>query len=273
MTAQVARIDQAPSAALAQIPIDREAVLRALGLDPRKPEVQALVLTCQQYGLDPVLKHMVLIKDAPYVTHKGLWHIAHESGKLDGHDVVESGETSSEWWAKVSIWRKDMGRPFTMTGRYPKSGTNKAHGPEMAVTRAECLVLRRMFDVSAPVQEEQDWDAPADALPVASTPPQSHGRDLLDELKAIAGTPRAESIKAHAAGVGKRLTAQAFDADPHWLQEVAQLLNSAPATDVIDVDPETGEILGADAEDPFVLAVSMTDDVPQPGRHIHKAGW
>lgn len=38
-----------------------EQIMRALNLDPRKPEVQALVLVCQRYDLDPLLKHALLI--------------------------------------------------------------------------------------------------------------------------------------------------------------------------------------------------------------------
>lgn len=142
------------------VAIDYEAVLKALNLNPSDPKVQALVLTCQQYGLDPVLKHMILINGNAYITHKGLLHVAHESGRLDGIELVEQGEAAGEWWAKVSVFRKDMSRPFTYVGRYSKQGTNKSYGPEMAITRAECMALRRAFDVAAPVQEEQDWPTP-----------------------------------------------------------------------------------------------------------------
>lgn len=185
------------------VAIDYEAVLKALNLNPADPKVQALVLTCQQYGLDPVLKHMILINGNAYITHKGLLHVAHESGRLDGIELVEQGETDGEWWAKVSVFRKDMGRPFTYVGRYPRSGTNKQYGPEMAITRAECMALRRAFDVAAPVQEEQDWPAqPADATPtivehppVVESPPAAAERRaeikrraeaLSDEFKEIA---------------------------------------------------------------------------------------
>lgn len=242
----------APTTPLTAIEVDREGVLRHLGLDPRKPEVQALVLTCKQYELDPVLKHMVLIKDQPYVTHKGLWHIAHRSGLLDGHEVVETGETSSEWWATVAIWRKDMSKPFRMTGRYPKSSMNKQYGPEMAVTRAECLVLRRMFDVSAPVQEEQDFEVPAPSAPPAPRAPEpaalavvrTPGQVLASRLPDVKGTPTADRIRA--AANGRKLTAAAFDADSAWADEVAAILDGLdPATGEILVDPE------AEMERPF----------------------
>lgn len=144
--------------AVTNVAIDQVAVLRSLNLDPNQPAVQALILVCQQYQLDPVLKHMILISGNPYVTHKGLWHIAHRSGLLDGWEVIDQGESTTEWWAKVTIRRKDMAGGWTMTGRYPKNGTNKTHGPEMAVTRADCLILRRMFDVSLTAAEEFDGE-------------------------------------------------------------------------------------------------------------------
>lgn len=163
--------------AIGGVKIDYNAVLRTLKLNPSDPNTQALLVTCQAYELDPVLKHMVLIQGAPYVTHKGLWHIAHRSGLLDGHEIVEEGESNGEWFARVAIYRKDWSRPVTMKGRYPKGGTNKQYGQEMAVTRAECLVLRRLFDVALPVYEEINWrDRPARAD--EDTPPPEPQREL-----------------------------------------------------------------------------------------------
>ena len=246
MTAQLARIHDND---VATIPVDRAAVLRSLGLDPARPETQALVLACQRYDLDPVLKHMILIKDQPYVTHKGLWHVAHRSGLLDGHDVVDQGETPTEWYARVSIWRKDMSRPFTMTGRYPKAGTNKQHGPEMAVTRAECLVLRRMFDVSLPAQEEQDFDGPAEvAHAIEPAPAKTEGMALIEQVK-TAGQWHADQIKA--AKKGRAVSAKAFDEDPQWLAEVADILAMAEPEAVAPASTEPPAVGYAPGQEPF----------------------
>lgn len=136
------------------VPIDHDAVLRAVGLNVRDPSAQALLLTCQRYGLDPVLKHMCLIQNRPYVTRDGLLHVAHMSGKFDGITVEEIGENSTHYTAKVSVFRKDMSRPFTYPGRYPKSGPNRAFGPEMAIKVAECMALRRAFNVALCAREE-----------------------------------------------------------------------------------------------------------------------
>lgn len=155
-------------------PIDYQAVLRTLRLDPSRPETQALLLVCQRYGLDPVMRHIVLIDGRPYVTRDGLLHVAHMSGQLGGMEVIEETETDTEWTARVAIHRADMPRPFVYRGRYPRSGGNKRYGPEMAVKVSEVMGLRRAFDVALATVEEQ-WDAtaaqPIDAAPVPTRPP------------------------------------------------------------------------------------------------------
>jgi hypothetical protein len=88
-------------------------------------------------------------------------HVAHTSRQFDGIEVVESPTLdATHWHAKVSVYRKDMGRPFTYPGRYPKDGDNKRYAPEMAIKVAEVMALRRAFDVAAPTIEEQ-WDQAA----------------------------------------------------------------------------------------------------------------
>lgn len=167
------------SSALATIgshPIDHDAVLQAVGLNARDPNAQALLLVCERYGLDPLLKHMVLIQQRPYVTRDGYLHIAHTSGLLDGIEIVEEGETSEHWWAVAAVYRKDMTRPFRYRGRYPKSGAQgQKYGPEMAIKCAEVAALRRAFDVTGvPAADEQfDVDSidtvDAAVLPAADT--------------------------------------------------------------------------------------------------------
>ena len=154
------------------LPIDHEAVLKELGLNPRDPKAQALVLVADRYGLDPILKHVILVKGNVYITRAGYLHIAHSSGQFDGIEVVDIAETDTHWTAKVSVYRRDMSRPITYPGRYPKDGQQaKAYGPEMAVTRAEVNALRRAFDVDGIdpepeyVGEEAYQDGPANPVP------------------------------------------------------------------------------------------------------------
>jgi hypothetical protein len=148
------------------VAINQEEVLKALNLNPRDPNVQALVLVCQQYDLDPVLKHAVLIKGNLYVTRDGLLHVAHKSGRLDGIVVEDEGETAKEWWAKVTVHVKGQTHGYSYKGRYPKSGHQTQYGPEMAVKCAEVMALRRAFGVTGIATVEEQWDK-ADALEAA----------------------------------------------------------------------------------------------------------
>jgi len=138
--------------------VDQDAVLKTLGLNPGDANTQAVLLICQRYHLDPLLKHVVLIQGRPYITRDGLITWAHESGQFDGIEIVDEGETPSHWWARCAVYRKDMSRPFTYKGRYPKKGGNTAYGPEMAIKCAEVMALRRAFNVTGLPAAEEAWD-------------------------------------------------------------------------------------------------------------------
>lgn len=145
---------------LADMSIDFDAVYKALNLNPRDPKAQALFLTCRKYGLDPVLKHAVLISGSLYVTRDGLLHVAHASKMLDGFYAECTGlnDEKTHYVAVATVHRKDMSHPFTMRGRYPVTGRlAKDYGPEMAEKVAMCRALRMAFDVSLCSQEEM-WD-------------------------------------------------------------------------------------------------------------------
>jgi len=142
------------------VAVDSGKVLTYLGLNPSDPKSQAAVSVAQRYDLDPVLKHVIVIpKGGVYITRDGLLHIAHRSGQLDGI-VVEQEPTLSEdgreWVCRVSVYRKDMGHPFTFPGRYPAAGGNRDYPQEMALKAAEAHALRRAFDVTGlPALDEQ----------------------------------------------------------------------------------------------------------------------
>jgi len=160
-----------PGAALAEAAesgaLKMTPVLAALGLDPTKPAHQAALLICNKYGLDPLLKHVVVVQGSgAYITRDGLLHVAHMSGQFDGIEIGDVIDAGSHWIATATVYRRDMAHPFTYPGRYPKSGANKSYGPEMAIKTAEVMALRRAFDVSMPAYEErhapQDLRAPDD---------------------------------------------------------------------------------------------------------------
>lgn len=143
-------------------PIDKAKVLAALGFNAADPKAQAALLICQRYGLDPVLKHVVLIERNPYITRDGYLHIAHESGQLDGITIVEQPTLDGEYWnATVAVYRKDMAHPFQYVGRFPhltRKGTPHQYGPEMAVKCAEVASLRRAFNITGMGAADERWD-------------------------------------------------------------------------------------------------------------------
>lgn len=149
--------------------IDKEAVLRALNINVRDPKHQAMLLICERYNLDPVLKHVVLISGNAYVTRDGLLHVAHQTGMLDGIVVEDETETDAEWQAKVTVYVKGQTHGYTYRGRYPKSGQQKRYGAEMAVKCAEVMALRRAFGVTGIPTVEEQWDK-ADAIVVQEKP-------------------------------------------------------------------------------------------------------
>lgn len=140
--------------------VEDAALVRYLGLNPSDPKSRAVVAVATRYGLDPLLKHVVVIPSGGvYITRDGYLHIAHESGQLDGIVVErepELSEDGKEWAARVTVWRKDMRHPFTFPGRYPVAGSNKVYAQEMALKAAEAHALRRAFNVAGlPAYDER----------------------------------------------------------------------------------------------------------------------
>ena len=140
-----------------------ERIVKYLGLTPGEPKSEAVVAVARRYGLDPVLKHVVIIPSGGvYITRDGLLHVAHESGQLDGIVVEQEPELSedkSEWVARVTVYRKDMSHGFTFPGRYPVRGGNAKYAQEMALKAAESHALRRAFNVAGlPTLDEQRPD-------------------------------------------------------------------------------------------------------------------
>jgi hypothetical protein len=189
------------------------ALLKAIGLDRVAPEQRELALNiAQRYELDLMLKHLVLIDGRPFITRDGLLHIAHRSGQLDGIETSEPIEVEGYWRATCSVYRKDMSRAFTYSGRYPVKGKNAAFGPEMAVKVAESMALRRAFDVAAPAADER-WDT--DVPTVEPTAPRQTLAEVAAATRQRVVEPEpvdeAESVPAWPEdGKGGPLTAREF---------------------------------------------------------------
>ncbi len=143
--------------ALVPAHIDQAKVLATLGLNVNDPKAQAALLVCQRYGLDPLLRHVQLIQGSIYVTRDGFLHVAHQSGVLDGLELLEEGETDTYYWAKVAVYRKDMTHAFVATARCRKNEKTFADPWDQAIVRAERRALKRAFDVSG-LTSEGDYD-------------------------------------------------------------------------------------------------------------------
>jgi len=122
------------------------------------------LLMCKRYDLDPVLKHVVVIKfggkQQPYITRDGLLHVAHRSGQLDGMTAICSVDEDGDRYAEATVWRKDMGHPFVYRAYASEYNTDKnvwkSHPKAMLIKAAEVITLRRAFDVSMTALEEMD---------------------------------------------------------------------------------------------------------------------
>jgi hypothetical protein len=146
------------------------ALLKAVGLDRAAPEQRQLAIAiAERYGLDLMLKHLVLIEGRPYVTRDALLHIAHRSGQFDGIEVTTPTAVDGYWRCSATVYRRDMSHPFTYPGRYPEKGGNAKFAEEMAIKVAESMALRRAFNVAAPVVEER-WDTEPEYQPPAPKP-------------------------------------------------------------------------------------------------------
>jgi len=200
---------------VAERPIDL-ALLKAVGLDRLAPEQRELAMhIAQRYDLDLMLKHLVMIEGRPYITRDGLLHVAHRSGLFDGIEATPAEVVDGYWRSTCSVYRKDMGRPFTYTGRYPTSGGNQKFAPEMAVKVAEVMSLRRAFDVAAPVMEER-WDLDAQSPePIVRQTLAERAASKAAEVETLVVVPEDEASQAISDALGLNDPALWPPADVH----------------------------------------------------------
>ena len=170
-----------------------EQIVKYLGLNPADPKSVAVVAVARRYDLDPLLKHVVLIVSKKhgtatvYITRDGLLHVAHQSGQLDGIVVEQEpvlSDDGGEWVARVSVWRKDMGHPFTFPGRFSATADHD-YAQEMALKAAESHALRRAFDVAGlPSLDERR----------AERAPERHGTAPVTAAD-IVGEPQSQTVE------------------------------------------------------------------------------
>jgi len=156
------------------------ALLKAVGLDKAAPEQRELALAiADRYGLDLMLKHLVMVEGKPFITRDGLLWVAHRSGQFDGIEVTRPVKEDRFWRCTATVWRKDMTRPTVYPGRFPAGAKNDE---EMAIKTAESMALRRAFNVSAPSLDER-WASDDADVP----PPQAKAKSLTELARLRAG--------------------------------------------------------------------------------------
>lgn len=237
---------QQTTSALAPIMVGdarRDALLRALGFDKLSEGQRELALAISnQYDLDPMLRHVVMVDGKPYITRDGLLHVAHKSGDFDGIEVdPPTLDADGKYWRTTCrVYRRSFSRPFIYPGRYPATSGNVKYNEEMAIKVAEVMTLRRAFDVSAPVLEER-WDG---------------------EIEDVSETPAPTSLAERVAQ--RALAAGASPEQPETGASVANETSApvvetpAPLAVVLDETEEESEFIAA------IVADAEPDDDSTP---------
>ena len=71
-------------------PAIEQALIKAIGFDKVPAEQRQLAMhIAERYGLDLMLRHIVMVDGKPYITRDGLLHVAHRSGVFDGIEVSD----------------------------------------------------------------------------------------------------------------------------------------------------------------------------------------
>lgn len=196
------------------VPVDHSSILKALGLNPADPKVQALALVAQRYGLDLILKQVFLIQGTVYVSHAGLLSVAHRSGDLDGIEV-EVHEDDKKFIATARIYRKSMSRPFVYTDECFKNESAVKDKRKRAITRAERNALRRAFDVGVEVYEEDRPEPPINLSPSRPELPRlTHVEKRLSHVEDVGALPAGEGPKAPGLEASRDAPVSSQDANP-----------------------------------------------------------
>lgn len=139
-------------------------------------EVKLALAIAGRYGLDPLLRHLVLIPGGQnrrynvYITRDGLLHIAHTSGKPWSIEIDEPQKRENPYTGREDIYLKGRvkvldpasGQTQVFEGGVWFSeynagrGSWKTHPAAMHQKVLEVYLLRRAFDVALTPIEEMD---------------------------------------------------------------------------------------------------------------------
>jgi len=150
--------------------VDYTAALAYLGLRQNDPKAHALILVCQRYQLDPLLGHVSIYKDRPYIHFAGYLHLANGHPEFAGLETVREWEDERYCYATVRAHRGDRDFPAERTGKSlkakPKQGGgtyDDADADAKAFAQAARRALRMAFNVDHPDPAEDEGAGPTPA--------------------------------------------------------------------------------------------------------------
>ena len=180
-------------------------------------ELAGVNAVCEAYGLDPLLKHILVLGGNLYITVAGLrtWAYKQEDKPISIQVVPVTPEEkkaagcpdTAHYW-KALVWKADTppDKPFTEFGESDKDNVSLHRAgwkeiQDMAKTRAVGRALRNAYPVSLPLAEDMPmfpWDGAIETTATttveAPPPPGSLGGGLNPLEQAISHLGTIEAI-------------------------------------------------------------------------------
>lgn len=168
-----------------------------------KREIETLKQVAQQYGLDPLMREVIILQGNIYVTAAGLQKLAQRDPDYNGCQIepVVTDWDSNFFVIKASVWKKGCDYPFEDFGD-ADSSTSTLQGRALfrhAITRARARAIRSAFAVPFCALEELDDEARWKAMQPGNTAKSTtHGaentapsnRTLLHQQPGMSGSIR-----------------------------------------------------------------------------------
>lgn len=263
--------------------VEREAftgmltILRGMGTnmtqrgEPLSQEVAyAMAIMACKLGLEPVMGHVLLLGNKPYVTVAGLLHNANKRSDFDGYEArPATAEERKEYYApaaapkdehlwRCAVWMKERKYPTVAYGRCKvathgideRAGGSNRFTPsqqwsvEMAENRAIGRALRRAIHIGEASYEEM-LIGPNDTGAVDATPTSSAAEPA---ASAAQGRRRSRSKPAPASNALPPTIAIEFTTpEPEAPQEAAATVSDPEHA--AKPDPATVEVIEAEVVD------------------------
>jgi uncharacterized protein (UPF0297 family) len=182
----------------------KEEIVKTYLKNASKGQIETYLQFLDEYDLNPYMNHVIFmersVKDKRtggyktlvdlYITHKGLLHIAHRSGKLDGieHEYVydDKGNVVA---ITAMVFRKDMNHPIKARASMKEYNTGRNAWKEFPETmlevRAEAKALRKAFDIGINAIEEMERVIEEEETTTVEETAVSIDDELRDMLKTI----------------------------------------------------------------------------------------